>query len=80
MEISNSGKDSYLAKYENQYNTLSNITSYCIIVCRIIRAFLMAQMVKNLPAMLAGINPWVGNILWRREWLPNPIFLLCPSF
>ena len=39
MEIRNSGKDSYLAKYENQYNTLSNITSYCIIVCRIITGF-----------------------------------------
>ena len=22
-----------------------------------------------------GFNPWVGNILWRREWLPTPVFL-----
>src|SRR5574337_1069273 len=21
-----------------------------------------------------GLNPWVGNIPWRREWLPTPIF------
>ena len=20
-------------------------------------------------------NPWVGNIPWRREWLPTPVFL-----
>ena len=22
-----------------------------------------------------GFNPWVGTILWRREWLPTPVFL-----
>ena len=22
-----------------------------------------------------GINPWVGKIPWRREWLPTPVFL-----
>ena len=22
-----------------------------------------------------GFDPWVGNILWRREWLPTPVFL-----
>ena len=22
-----------------------------------------------------GFNPWVGKILWRREWLPTPVFL-----
>ena len=20
-------------------------------------------------------NPWVGKILWRREWIPTPVFL-----
>ena len=30
-------------------------------------------MVKNLPAY--RINPWVGNIPWRKEWLPTPVFL-----
>ena len=24
----------------------------------------------------SGFNPWVGNIPWRREWLPTPVFLL----
>ena len=22
-----------------------------------------------------GFSPWVGKILWRREWLPTPVFL-----
>ena len=22
-----------------------------------------------------GFNPWVGKILWRREWQPTPLFL-----
>ena len=22
-----------------------------------------------------GFNPWVGKTLWRREWLPAPVFL-----
>ena len=35
-------------------------------------ASLMAQLVKNPPAM--WFNPWVGKIPWRREWLPTPVF------
>ena len=27
---------------------------------------------KNLPAM--EVNPWVGNIPWRREWLLILVF------
>jgi len=34
-------------------------------------AFLVAQLVKNLPAMW---ETWVGKILWRRERLPTPVF------
>ena len=38
-------------------------------------AFLVAQRVKNLPAMWAtGFDPWIGKIPWRREWLPTPVF------
>ena len=22
-----------------------------------------------------GFDPWVGKLLWRREWLPTPVFL-----
>ena len=33
-------------------------------------------MVQNPPAMQRpGLDPWVGEIPWRREWLPTPIFL-----
>ena len=37
-------------------------------------------MVKNMPANAGGISnagfdPWVGEIPWRRAWLPTPGFL-----
>ena len=35
-------------------------------------ASLVAQMIKNLPAML---ETWVRKIPWRREWLPTLVFL-----
>ena len=39
-------------------------------------ASLVAQKVKILPAMQeTPFNPWVGKILWRKEWLPTPVFL-----
>ena len=39
-------------------------------------AFLVAQMVKNLPAKRRpGFDPRVGKILWRRAWQPTPVFL-----
>ena len=35
----------------------------------------MAQLVKNLPAMLKhGFDLWVGKMPWTREWLPTPVF------
>ena len=41
-------------------------------------ASLVAQLVKNLPAVgRPGFHPWVGKIPWRREWLPTPVF--CPG-
>ena len=44
------------------------------------RASLVAQMVKNLPAMQETLfDPWVGKISWRREWQPTPVFL-CREF
>ena len=39
-------------------------------------ASLIAQLVKNLPAMQeTQFSPWVGKMPWRREWLPIPVFL-----
>ena len=37
-------------------------------------AFLVAQVVKNPPAMWAtGFDPWIGKIPWRKEWLPTSV-------
>jgi len=37
---------------------------------------MVAQMVKNLPAMQeTWFNPRVEKIPWRREWQPTPVFL-----
>ena len=37
---------------------------------------LVAQMVKNLPAVQeTGVQPWAGKIPWSRDWLPTPVFL-----
>ena len=39
-------------------------------------ASLVAQMVKNLPAMQkTHSDSWVEKILWRKEWQPTPVFL-----
>ena len=35
-------------------------------------AFLVAQLGKNVPAML---ETWGGKIPWKREWLLTPVFL-----
>ena len=46
--------------------------------CYWIASTIVAQMVKNLPAMresLDSVQDWVGKILWRRQWLPTPVFL-----
>ena len=37
---------------------------------------LVAQTVKHLPTCRRpGFNPWVGKILWRRQWQPTPVLL-----
>ena len=43
-----------------------------LIVC----ASLVAQMVKNWPAMReTGFDSWVGKSSWTRAWQPTPVFL-----
>ena len=40
------------------------------------RASLVAQLVKNLPAMQeTQFDSWVGKILWSRDRLPTLVFL-----
>ena len=41
---------------------------------------LVAQLVKNLPAMHeTGFHHWVGKTPWRRDSLPTPVFLGFPG-
>ena len=61
--------------------TLSNGQSFVKLIDTILKqgnlAFLVAQTVKNLPAMQ---ETWVGKIPWRRAWQPTPIFLPGESY
>ena len=39
-------------------------------------ASLIAQLVKNLPAMQkTRFDPWARKIPWRRKWQPTSVFL-----
>ena len=47
---------------------------------RFVRASLVAQLVKNPPAVQeTRFNSWVGKIPWRRDRLPTPMFLGFPG-
>ena len=35
----------------------------------------MAQTIKNCLQCRPASDPWVGKILWRKEWLPTAVFL-----
>ena len=40
-------------------------------------AYLVAQIVQNLPAIReTQVQTLIGKIHWRREWLPTLVFLL----
>ena len=49
-------------------------------VIPIIWASLVAQLVKNPPAMQETFNSWVGKVCWRRDRLPTPVFLDFPGY
>ena len=49
---------------------------YTYTTLRYVWSFLVAQIVKNLPAMQeTRVDPLVGKIPWRRQWQSSPIFL-----
>ena len=65
------GKKEWYQKY------LKGLQKICdtIFFFKIVRASLIAQLVKNPPAIQeTWFNPWVGKIPWRRERLPTPVF------
>ena len=47
---------------------------------RVSWASLVAQLVKNLPAVQeTPVRFWVGKFPWRRDQLPTPVFLGVPG-
>ena len=44
-----------------------------------VQAFLVAQLVKNPPAMQETLHSWVGKIPWRRDRLPTLVVMGFPG-
>ena len=60
--------------------TLRFLARVKALVASQLKAFLVAQRIKRLPAKQdPGFDPWVGKIPWRRKWQPTPVFLLGES-
>ena len=62
------------------YKVINDTTMYTYVytytTLRYVWSFLVAQIVKNLPAMQeTRVHPLVGKIPWRRQWQSSPIFL-----
>ena len=48
------------------------------LVYKLYFTLIITQLVKNLPAMQESLHSWVRKIRWRRDRLPNPVFLGFP--
>ena len=60
--------------------TLRFLARVKALVASQLKAFLLVQRIKRLPAKQdPGFDPWVGKIPWRRKWQPTPVFLLGES-
>ena len=65
----------YIYVYLFFENLFSRLACY-IILSSDCYALLVAQMVKNLPAMReTWVHPWIAKMAWRRKWQPTPVFL-----
>ena len=68
-----------VSKHMKQYSTTLTIIEMkikTVIQYYFITIFLVAQMVKNLPAMHETRVQFLGGkIPWRREWQPISVFL-----
>ena len=63
----------------HQENTDQRLVGELLSMCDIFSASLIAQLVKNLPAMQETlVQLLVGEIHWRRDRLPTPVFLGFP--
>ena len=76
--LNDSGKCGYPCPVPDLHGNSFSFTSLRIIFAvglSYMGASLVAQLVKNLPAMReTWIQSWVGKITWRRERLPIPVF------
>ena len=48
---------------------------YFVIFDTVVNGFLGGSVVKILPAVRCGFNPWVWKFPWGRKWQPTPVFL-----
>ena len=63
----------------HQENTDQRLVGELLSMCDIFSASLIAQLVKNLPAMQETlVQLLVGEIHWRRDRLPTSVFLGFP--
>ena len=70
----------YICNHMCVYKVINDTTMYTYVytytTLRYVWSFLVAQIVKNLPAMQeTRVDPLVGKIPWRRQWQSSPIFL-----
>ena len=71
----------FIALYGNsEADKASNKHLLIIVVIQQLLASLVAQTVKNLPAMWEmPFDSWVGEIVWRRDRLRTPVFMGFPG-
>ena len=66
-------------RIELSFNEGKNPTKEVVVVTGG-KASLVAQLVKNPPAMQeTRVHSWVGKIFWRRDRLPTPVLLGFPG-
>ena len=70
-----------LSSFYHQIVFLARTGLFCLFCVMYLNAWasLVAQLVKNLPAMQETlVCSWVGRILWRRVRVPTPVFMGFP--
>ena len=69
---------SLINSWPRQTGIPTSVATKVVLGCSVLYywASLVAQMVKNLPAMQEiRFDTWLGKIPWRMEWWPTPVLL-----
>ena len=75
FKIINDGYSEHYRAYQHYGKQMHCLCWY------ILPASLIAQLVKNLPAVQETfLHSWVGKIPWRRQRLPTPVFSISEEF